>query len=255
MDIIYENSRGMNVGREIYEYLSLEDMESMIKLRPARANYDEILPVYKRKLETSYSKASVASLLALAPLNEDNLYDFVTKIQAAREGGVGDLAARAENAGGGLVLAELAKMVLTDKIRKMVEMMSSWFQDTELDVEVDPNILETIGQVRDVLLRSGFAVIFNVLYFPFYAASLEGTFSITFDRKERDSLLAFVYQSRAGSEVFSPFPADITQRSMKKLAADVLEKMKQEYGEFVWIKWDDVDACIGDLVSILMRPW
>merc|ERR1712112_599533 len=111
---IFENTRGMNVGRDIYEYLSLEDMESMIKLRPARANYDEILPVYKRKLVT----------------------DFVTKIQAAREGVVGDLAARAENAGGGLVLAELAKMVLTDKIRKMVEMMSSWFQDED-EGEVD----------------------------------------------------------------------------------------------------------------------
>jgi len=54
-------------------------------------------------------------------------------------------------------------------------------------------------------------------------------------------------------EVFSPLPADInTHRWMKKLAADVLEKLKEKHGEFVWINWDDVDELrIDFLVSRL----
>jgi len=39
---------------------------------------------------------------------------------------------------------------------------------------------------------------------------------------------------------------------MKKLAADVLEKLKEKHGEFVWINWDDVDELrIDFLVSRL----
>merc|ERR1719158_321529 len=114
----------------------------ILSRRPPSANYYEIFPLYKQKLEATYSEASIAQLEALAPLTEDNLYDFVAKIQKMRSTEVGDLAARAN--GGGLVLPALAKMVLTYKIRKMNETTSSCFQDHngepdvgELDVEYD----------------------------------------------------------------------------------------------------------------------
>jgi len=224
---IFENTRGMNVGRKIYEYLSLEDMENMIKLRPSRANYHEIFPVYKRKLYATYSEARIASSLeALAPLHEGNLYSFVTKIQTTRSRDVRQLAAQAN--GGGSVLAELAKMVLTDKIRKIIEMISSWFQDEheELDVEDDPIILETIHQVRDALRRSEFDAVVDVLSFPLHVGKTQcGYISISFDG---DGKLAVEYNGWSDYEVFSPSRADIiTRRWTKKLAADVLEKLKE----------------------------
>jgi len=248
---LFENTRGM--GRKIYEYLSLEDMESMIQLRPSTVNYHEIFPVYKRKLETTYSEAWIARLDVLAPLNEDNLYSFVTKMQSTRSRDVRQLAAQGNDAGGGPVLAELAKMVLTDKIRKIIERIGSWFQDEELDVEDDPIMMRTIYQLRNVLRRSEFGTGVDVLGFPLRDGETEcGYISISFDRHGKLTVEYDGRQTTRSSVVyrlFSPSRADIISRRWTKyFAANVLEELKDNFGASVTVNWGDVNESIDFLV-------
>jgi len=271
MDEIFENS-ARPVARNIYQYLPLDKLEVMILSRvPSSANYHEIFPSYVQKLKATYSEATIAQLEALAPLTEDNLYDFVLKIQKMRSRNVGDLAARAS--GGGLALPALAKMVLTHRIRKMIETISSCFQDykSELDVEDDGSIEETFVQVRDVLTQSDEIPARRMRSFVLlYFLDRRGTVSITYDSELKSTRMT----GRGPLEYVSWMPGPHHQpmrtqpfASMSEMcdaAANLWSQFKQEYihtpagmddlfASKSLQQGDDMDKSIDDLVSRLMR--